>query len=237
MAKTLSALIDYAEQAVQGPLDSRLDVVEVVNDAGTAVVAMCPWPWLERPPVSLNFTQNQAYVPLPLDTGEVISLEVSDSLATTVELTSLEEVMYLRGSSLNSPFHFYCALSYPEQRDSQKNAPEPRLELYPTPGTSESGKIVMRYRAGWVRLRDMDNVSNVPVNIEILLVEMVRAFAIVMHSGGLVSEAVTKIAQSYLYQSLKSRYGMSQGSLGLHGGGILAGSSSAIYRPFANITR
>ena len=236
MAKTLAYLVDQAENAVDGPLDARTDVTDLVNDAGQHMVSMHDWSWLVRPPGMVNFTANQEFVELPEEAQEVLKVENTSNVNSSVQPTTPEDLLHVRGSIFTSQHAFWYAVVFPGQNDFRENAPQPRLEIYPTPTTDSSKAFRVLYRAGWTTLSNMNSVANVPRDMEALLTELVRGFARAAQGARLTQE-LDLIDASALLNRLKTRYGSIQRDLGMAAGGAVESLVSEVYRPFTSITK
>lgn len=236
--KDLSYYASMAEQATRGRIDDRAELIEIVNDAGETLINMHEWKFLERPTIDLDFIEGQEHVSLPKDFGRAITIEVPNSLQTTVEFTSLSDVQYLRGSALNDPFRFHVALVYPGQDDTQSHSADPRFEIWPEIATTELGALKLVYLAKWTRMEDFDSVPNIPRDVEPVFVELVRKMGLAYGDPTIsVAETVETVERSSLVRSLKRRYGMAQMNLGISEGGIIPVDRTYIYRPHRSIFR
>lgn len=244
MAKNLAYYIDLLEQSVGGRIDSRQDKVQLINDAGEYLCSMHPWKFLYRPPADLDFVADQAYITtaegLPSDVREVIHIDVPNSLDTTVQLASLKEVLYFRGSALDDPFRYYAALVFTDQ-SSTTVTQQPRLELWPTPNTNTSGALKLEYRAGWTVMddtTDYNSVPNLPLAMEPLFTSLLQVYA----RGAVdrrkpLHQYLSEFESSSILDNYKKRYGSVQGNLGQPVGGHIPYDAGAIYRPHRTITR
>lgn len=239
MAKTLAYYVDQAQAANGGQFDGRTDPVELVNEAGQYLCAMHDWGWLERPAASLDFVANQTYVSLPSDFGKLVKAVMLNNLSAIVYETSLTHIERLRGSTYVDPFVYYVAIAYPAQSGATTLVPNPRLEIWPTPGTSETGAMSAVYLAGWTVLSAMNHVAAIPLDMEPLLLQLVRAYGQAAGRGGIMlQDLLDRIEQGAMVNRLKSSYGGVQGTLGQMMGGAVASSleERGIYRPYTSIS-
>lgn len=232
-------LIDHAEQAAGGATDPAVDPEVVVNEAGRYLVSMHRWQFLEREPLNLQFIASQDHVDLPEDFDSVTFIEASSRLESTVVMTSLSHVQFLRSSPLDDPFHYWVAIEWVAQQ-STVSRPKPQLSIYPTPGTTESGALKMGYRAGWKTLVEPDEVPNVPVSCDSLLIQLVRAFTLgyadEAKGTGSVVRRLEPIEQSAMLNRIKQQDGMRLQSLGQMQGGAITPEQQAVYRPHRSIS-
>lgn len=240
MAKRLAYYVDQAEAAAGGRLDDRTDPIELVNDAGRYMVSMAEWTFLNRPAAAGNFVANQAYVALPADFGDLLAVEVPNALQTTVEISTLAAIEYLRGSPLNDPFRYVVAIEYPTQTSDEASSADPRLAIWPTPGTSATNALRILYRAGWTAIEVEDKVPNIPLDVEPLLVQIVRAFGRAVSRNMVLDDLLAKIRAGDIFRSLVASYGKVQPTMGfITGGAAQVGRHNSLspYRPHRSITR
>lgn len=125
----------------------------------------------------IDFSLRQPSVALPSDFAELVSLRLTDSLYQTVCLTTIDNLNGIRMlGGLSSVDEFWAAISYPGQ-SSTTTVPAPQLEIYPPPTASETGALTIYYRRGWTELSSDTAVANIPLYMESLLVQVLRAFA------------------------------------------------------------
>lgn len=233
--------MDMADQAAGGALSERTYPDEVINDAGRYLVTMHDWAFLNRPSVELALVNNQPWIELPKDCAQVMAVESSTQIQTEVTLTTQDHIDYLRSALLSSSYFFWVAVTFRGQRKRDQAAPGLRLEVYPTPGESSIGELRLSYRAGWMPLIELDQRPNIPDDVEPLLVQLVRLFALgyedEQQGQGSVAERLKGIRESPIFLDLARRYGMSQWNLGKHKGGKIEVGPNIVYRPFRKITR
>jgi len=180
----------------------------------------------------MNFVAGQNFVELPLDFGRLISVEVPNSLQTTVQLTTLSDVQYLRGSALNDPFRYHVAVTFPTQSNNTEAPLPPRLDIWPEPAVDEENALLAVYLATWKELRDFDSVANIPIDVESLLVSLIQVMAkAYADPQQILAVGLSAIDQMPMVEALKKRYGMVQGNLGAAEGGIIPVDRTYVYRP------
>lgn len=223
MALSLAQLLDDVNHVLGKDADALVDATQVVNEAGRLLFQLHAWQWRNRPVADLDLVADQAYVALPADFGfgEVDDLNMSDALSFGIAPSTLSEIEYMRSQQLASPAMYFWALAYPSQTSTTAAPGQPRIELHPTPSSSEADAIKLTYRAGWVELSDNASVANVPVSMEHLLRRIVRAYAVAYHTGDYA--ALDSIEASPEFKRLKKADGGTQRNLGKPMGGMLRG--------------
>jgi len=217
--------LDAAEHAAGGSLDPRYDLIDVVNDAGRYLTRMHDWNWLERPRYEMQLVSGQQWGALPGDFAAIKSVDSTNNYLRSARVTTVSHLDHLRGNIAAFTLDFYVAIEYPAQNASTENQPGPRLHIYPTPGSgltdAAAGTITMRYRAGWLAIKDEISVPNVPEDVEGLLIELVRAHGKAYAKGGTaLHNDLEAIERSTMVQRLKEHYGRAQTNLGRLQGGI-----------------
>lgn len=225
--KTLDIYLNHADQAVGSQLDARIQH-DLVNDAGSYLFDMHNWPWAIRDGQKLPLIEGQNYVELPADFQQMIKVTAVDRLVREVYPVSLGTIDELRGTiAAEGVTDWYYAIEWPGQFNTGENAPTARLSLYPTPSSDTYAELRIRYRAGWVPLTKMDQAPNIPSDMEPLLIQLVRAFALgymdEQRGQGAVTNRLEPIEQSAMLARLKSRYGTVQGNMGYQRGGVTKG--------------
>lgn len=86
------------QHALGGAPDSRLDLLDVFNKALRTLFTMHDWKWRNRPPLGVDFVQGQSFIPLPVDLGELIEVQVPNLTVWGARLCSMAEIMYYRGT-------------------------------------------------------------------------------------------------------------------------------------------
>lgn len=169
---TLGALKSHVEHALGGTPASQLSAVDIVNQAGRQFFNY-HWNFRTKGPREITTTANQSYVELPGNLGHLIHAYMKDGLTDSIRLTTLEEVVKVRNSSISTGANYLAAITWPEV-DIDTEAP--RMELAPIP-TSED-VITVSYMAVWEELSEEDAPAKVPPYAESALIQMVRAFAL-----------------------------------------------------------
>lgn len=200
-------------------------IAEIINQAGNYLFSK-PWKFRERTARPVSLIANQNWAALPGDAEEILSLVCKAGLGYRVELTSPEQIELFRNSTEPALLDsiFYAAMSRPWAKadgttplDHATDAmPSVRLDLYPTPQTTTSDSIILRYRSGWVAVSDTTSSDfNIPVPayVEALLIAYARAFALAYEDEGL-SARLIEIDNGPVYNSAAIKDGIQQRDYG-----------------------
>jgi hypothetical protein len=109
---------------------------------------------------------------LPDNFRDIIAISATDALLYGVRLTSLEQILQNRTSQIEvtTSWNYQAAVNY------AGSPPVPRLEIWPTPTTNQTGVFTMFYRSGWTRLlADSVNIE-IPEFVDSLFLRIVRYF-------------------------------------------------------------
>jgi len=200
-------------------------IAEIINQAGNYLFSK-PWKFRERTARPVSLVANQNWAALPGDAEEILSLVCKAGLGWRVELTSPEQIELFRNSTEPAMLDsvFYAAMSRPwakaDGTTPLNHATDPmpavRLDLYPTPQTTTSDSIILRYRSGWVAVSDStssDYNIPVPAYVEALLIAYARAFALAYEDEGL-SARLIEIDNGPVYNSAAIKDGIQQRDYG-----------------------
>ena len=175
MTQTLKQLKEHVSHALGGTVSSQLSDTGIVNEAGIHMFNT-PWIFRSRPPLNVVFESNREYAELPSDFGELIAANMKDGLVQSFSFTTFDDLLHRRRTNTGATSHYWIAISYPIPVDTTAEVPLPRLELYPTPTSSD--EISLAYRAKWRTLNSDDDVAAIPDYAESALIALVRAFAL-----------------------------------------------------------
>jgi hypothetical protein len=237
MTLTLRQLKMHVISALGGAVSTQLSVTQIINEAGTHMLASHSWAFRRRPEQSLTFTASQSYVLLPYDFGEFAGApRMENSTTDSFMQTSMGELLMLR-QSVSSPTttsYYYGAISFPEPSNRMEEM-RPRLELWPTP--SSAAVLKCGYRARWIPLWNATDAAHVPDYCEALLSKYVRAFA-KMYEEDYDAESESALlapAVQALLQTAKENDGLIHGASGpLRNGLVESGASLYASNSFYN---
>lgn len=218
MALTLTQLSAIAKHAIGGDpagfiTDAATTKTHFVNQAGQLLSALHEWNYLKRPSTLLSFVADQTYVALPSDLAELTEI-VYNAAGGSVVLTTLATVDEARAQNIGYGNQYLGAVSFPTQTGVTLSPGAPRLELHPTPTASTADILICRYRAGWTVLSSGTDVANVPVWIEPLLEDCVRAVARGRSNNQTSAEFAAQVMQSPFFEIAKRRDTQSQTNYG-----------------------
>tara|TARA_R110000824_G_scaffold270913_1_gene459408 strand:- start:113 stop:712 length:600 start_codon:yes stop_codon:yes gene_type:complete len=172
---------------------------------------MSLWKFRERPPVTLTFVASQEYVELPGDLGEIIAANMTDGLVRSFTFTSFHDLVQRRSTSTGATNHYWLAVTHPAPSNDGEPFPSPRLELYPTPTSTD--QITIAYRANWVPLVTDSDIALIPDYAESALIALVRAFALGYEEEGMEMR-VGEVESGVMWLRLKEKDGLIQPDYG-----------------------
>lgn len=203
-------------------------IAEIVNQAGNYLFSK-QWRFRERTARPLGLTANQNWAALPGDAEDIISIVAKAGLGWRVELTTPEQIDLLRNSadpSLHESI-YYAALSRPWAESNGTTPltpgtsfPSARLDIYPTPQTTQADALIIRYRSGWTAVSGETNavtpdtyVIPIPPYIEALIISYCRAFAMAYEDEGLAARLI-EIDNGPIYNAAAIKDGIQQRDYG-----------------------
>ena len=177
-------------------------VAQILRFAGQHLYSHA-WNWRERTAANLSFTASQDFVELPDDVGTILNVYPNGNTFRRVFLISAEAFSRFESDNLTiTDAVFYVTVSRGKPPTSgtfegvtTNTQPARRLDIYPTPSSTESNALSIRYRADFVDIdsTDVDSTAKqIPVEdfCESLFLEYVRAFA----EGGEVGDTLQRVA-------------------------------------------
>lgn len=182
---------------------------EIVNQAGEHLFTH---PWLFRQQVvQMSTVAAQAYVLLPADFAEITAIWKNDQ---SVWLCSQEEVETARSAR----FPDFTLRAYVNTVLPTTAVPNPqaRLELYPTPSSSETNVLRVMYRTEWTRVSSATadaTVISIPAWCETVMVSYVRAIA-ESYEDGQLDQRIAVIEAGPVFGKAMTKDGLLQGHYG-----------------------
>jgi hypothetical protein len=215
----LKDYINIAEQAAKGRWDPRLDATHMVNHAGRHLVSMHEWSWMQRPPAHLDLVADQAWVALPSDFAQLISVDAPNQLESSAVIVTLD-VLQSQRTLFDPTLNVWVAIEYPPAASNTAVNPPPRLAIWPTPTANVTGGIIVTYRAGWRDLVTMSDRPAIPSDMEPLFVQVVRSVVLgQLDKDDTTVKRLDAIGESSMLEAAKRRHGMSVPTLGQMGSG------------------
>jgi len=151
--------------------------VELANDAGRWMLNAHAWNWCSGARATLSTVAAQPYITLPSDFLSWIGEPYrSDGQTGGFEWVSLQTLAQLavEAPTLTGDY-LYAALTWDQ---SGAGAPDARLELYPTPATSEADVLTGFYRRGWTPyVGGVVSSAKIPVWMEGVYIAALEAYA------------------------------------------------------------
>jgi len=203
-------------------------IAEIVNQAGQYLFTKA-WRFRERTSRPIGVIANQSWSALPGDVEDIVSLTCRGGLGWAIQLTSPDHLEMLRTTSINvtNGNAFYAALSRPWAQSNDTTAlvagttmPAVRIEFYPTPPSTVSDAVMVRYRSGWVEVSGATATLTadtyqipVPAYCDSLLIAYSRAFALAYEDEGLTNRLL-EVDNGPLYSAAATKDGISQRDYG-----------------------
>lgn len=175
MVLTIQECLDQASHVNGGPLVG-VEMRRVIDDAGKKMLNLRPWAWMVRPTTTLGTTASQSYITLPTDFGSIVTIEYTQGIsARTVQSTFTVIDQYRSILNVAPGYVMYLKVDWNPDADG---VPQPRLEVMPTPSTTDATALTLRYRPRWVELAATDQTYvPIPDWMEPLFIQLVRATA------------------------------------------------------------
>jgi len=176
MSITKANATDYVTETIGGT-PAVVTALAIINNAGRAFTNMRDWAHLRRPATTLSLVQNQAYVDLPADLGQIHALTPA-GLNDDFNLVTREQFANWQRGVYGTPLGYVGQVS--QVVDAGTNALTKRLELYPTPSAAAADWLRLEYSAKWTEITtamDDTDVLVVPEHCEPLFYEILEAVA------------------------------------------------------------
>lgn len=175
MTLTIEECLDHVTHAIGGQLIG-IDTRRVLDEAGRNLLNLRPWEFMKRPPVTLGFTATQSFIVLPTDFSSIVTLEYTQGLSARVNQTTLTQIAQYR--SLLSVMPGYLLYVSPVWNPDTNGVPQPRLEIFPTPQSTDATALTMIYRPRWIDSATSDQTYiPIPDWMESVFLQLVRATA------------------------------------------------------------
>lgn len=196
MALTGAQLLAHIRHRTGGPIgDDVGGGLSVINQAGRWLMSSRSWESSRRASTGLTFTSGQNFVVLPVDFEEIIH---PPSGAVVFKLVSIAELNAVRTGQSFAAYGTIGAINWYLDGNSLV---APRLEIHPTPTSTQANALTLFYRAKWVDLIDDNSVVLMPTQFEALLIYAVRELAYAYEMGSDWGAALGAIQASPLYAS------------------------------------
>lgn len=226
---TFANLKTHVEHALGGSPSAQLPSSDIVNQAGRQFFNH-QWNFRLKGPKEITTNANAKYVDLPADFGHMVSLYMQSGLTESIQLTTLEQVIKVRNSSISTGSNYMATITWPE---NEVATTPPRLELAPTPSSQDT--IVVAYLSGWQQMEQDTETVKVPAYAEAALIQMVRAFALGYEEENM-SQRILEVEQGPIFQQALTSDGLTQNHYGPLQNGVVNSTHDSRRLPFDAIS-
>lgn len=223
----MTVTLQQCEDMILHTLDAdslpvELEVIDIVNRAGSWLYTAHPWSWLRRSG-TLGTTSGQNYINLASsalpNVTKIVEAWFAYSVASMIRPVSLAEVVERR-AGLVSNLPSYCAVGTREISGALVRTVEFDVEFASTVTASSTGPIFLVYEAGWVQ--PGVNIL-VPVEFEGIFLQVLRAYARGYQEEDIapLDQRLGALSNSMEFKQLKAHDAMRQVRRGpMRGGGV-----------------
>lgn len=155
-----------------------IDNLRVLNEAGQKLYNLRDWNFLVRVGETLGGVQGQSWIELPLDFGQIVTLQYTNGLTASVILSTLDQIDLYRSQLITIPsYTLYTAISWVP--GTTTGSIVPRLEVFPSPPVTDTALLTMTYRVRWTLPPASTDSEPIPIPewFEALYRQMIRAVA------------------------------------------------------------
>ena len=173
-------------------------------------------------------TIHTSAVALPSDFRELIAINTTSGLLKGVQLTSYNDLIQRRAAGFTSNGFHWGTITHAVDEDGDYTGDvTPRLEIWPTPSSNETGALTIFYRKGWSTRSSHSQQLRIPTYLDSFFLQICRAFArgIEEEDEGTLNQRLTEATSGPLFLSAIDR----DGSIQPHYGALRTGS---IHHPF-----
>jgi hypothetical protein len=234
MALTLAALKNQISHVLGGSPSSKIGDITIINEAGRHLFHY-QWKFRERAPKSIFTNIDVDHVVLPDDVGEVTRLRMKDGLTDSIRLTTIEEVVDVRNTTISTGNNYVAAIVWPVAYGTAGQEQHPRLELAPTPTTVE--ELTLVYKAKFEEFQESDTdetVAKVPSMAEGVFTALVRAIALGYEEENM-TQRLMEVEASPVFQRLLVSDGFLQPDYGPLRNGAVGGINQYARVPFSEL--
>lgn len=204
MNYNLGHYLGVVDGAVGGEINSLFDPVEIVNQAGQSMLGMHSWRFLERTPIDLSLTADQAFISLPADFGSILGITTSSPIFSQVKVADTNLINWLRQHNTSGTDSYVVASTFQKQSPQVDattsagftEAPLPVLEVYPISGVDVVDVFALNYRAGWLALANEEDIPELPPYMLPLFETLVRAWSTSYGDPGALTGPIDGVMQS-----------------------------------------
>lgn len=139
-------------------LSSQISAISLVNDAGSALVAMHGWRWCMRPPAVVAEVGGQSFLSLPSDFGTWLGMRYRDRSRRFAKSTMAIVEDWRTSGQTESTITYGAIVHAPDSR----GIPQPQIEIWPTPPADDASALRMLYSARWVPVSNDEDFVPIP---------------------------------------------------------------------------
>lgn len=204
-----------------GAPSTGITAQQLVNAALQELCSTYPWMWRRGAESALDITNGQDFVPLPLDFGELISLQYPGTLLRAMIPTSFFHLERLRANGIIAPqFQFYYCVNTGVYMGGfpQPGLNPSQIELYPTPTSTVPAALTVVYMRDVPDMSVNGDIPAIPVWCDDALFFLCRAKANATEDdyfgGPNLQEYMRLLQIAKLRDSrAQTRYGVARGGL------------------------
>lgn len=231
MAIDLQDCLDRIEGSIAGIPDEI--GTSYVNEAGERLVSLRAWRWLEGARAELSTVTGQDWVALPSDFSDALSAPIAASDAMG-DFALIDQDQFERIRRAGVAYTWRTVGTVIEVEGD--SGLERRIEIYPVPTETTTGRWTMRYRAGWKVVTADDSVLRLAKFCEPLFWSMLES---VVHGReerdeGSVEARLDGIRQTDAYRGAVSRDARSQPRRGPLAHGLIGKHRRRLMGPCAD---
>jgi hypothetical protein len=219
--RTLASYQAIVQHALGDDPSTGFTTLEIVRDAFRWLQSHHPWNWRTQGPTTLSLVQDQDYVDLPADFGELISMEYPGTTIREMNASTIHEIEDLRAFRNTTPqYAFWYAINTGaiDTANPQNGLAAPRMEIWPNPEASVADALRVYYRRDMALLTNPTDIPQFPDWIEPIAVLAVRHYAYI-YEDDKANNAAFEAMQSLLPDAYR-RDGADQRRKGVMRGGL-----------------
>jgi hypothetical protein len=174
---------------------------------------------------------------LPPDFGDIVTIESTQSLVNSIQLTSLDHLNLMRTNQIQvAGWNYYGAIVWGKSDISTAidgGIPTARLEVWPSQTVDDHDAFTMIYRAKWEDVSSDDDFLSIPPFMELMYLQILRALATGYEEDTLasVTQRLAEVRVGPEFEACRNFDQRTQETLGpLRGGAVARHSSDTFLR-------
>ena len=179
---TVKKHLDLMKHALGKTPDSRHLLLDTFNRAGGALYVEHPWSWRHASPVVLDVPASSQQALLPMDFGQMVNVQSTNTNVFRVYPTTMSQIMLLRSDQVYDANSLWIAfrVNGGQPTTTSYGNQQPVAEIFPTQATARTD-IKLHYLTRWVdfddETLDANDVPPIPAEFEHALTLWARKFA------------------------------------------------------------